>query len=118
MGFNMYITCSLDICKDTGKHYYYKGSEKVYDAPPDVPEEHREFVRLKGRFFSIYTTFVTDEMSTSVENFLDKYPSWSDIVEASDIEEDLFWNEDYHDRFYAALKWFSERSCYIISWYL
>jgi hypothetical protein len=117
MGFAMYITCSLDICKDTGKPFYLRGSDIVYDVPV-VPEEHRDFIKMKGRFFSIYTTFVTDETSTSVANFVDKYPAWSDIVEARDIEDDSdFWNEGDHERFYAALKWFSESSCYVISWY-
>lgn len=73
---------------------------------------------MNGGLFKIYTSFVTDELDTSVENFVDKYPEWSDIVETSDFEEYCdFWNEDMHDEFYDALKWFSDhKSCYMISW--
>ena len=73
---------------------------------------------MRGHLFGIYTRFVTDETSTSVENFVDKYPEWSDIVEDGGYEEYRnFWNEDKHDRFYAALKWFAAQDiCYMISW--
>jgi hypothetical protein len=117
MGFDIYIHLSLQICKDTGRYFYYKGGDKIYDMPYTVPEEYREFVSMKGSIFRIYTSLVTDEVSTSVENFVDKYPNWSDIIEDSNFEKSLFWNEDKHNRFYAALKWFMEQgSCYNISW--
>jgi hypothetical protein len=118
MGFDIHIHCTLSICKDTGRHFYYGESQKVYDMPAVVPKEHRVFVNMKGSFFQIYANFVTDEMSTSVENFADKYPEWSDIVENSDVSEYAnYWNEDTHDRFYAALKWFADQEiCYMISW--
>ena len=113
MDFHIYINCSFNICKDTGRLFYYDGLHKIYDIPPVIPKEHREFVNMNGEIFRIYTGLVTDEMSTSVENFVDKYPDWSDIVEYSNS-----WSEDMHNRFYAALKWFSEQTiCYMISWY-
>jgi hypothetical protein len=114
MGFHIYISCTLDICKDTGRHFYYKGFEKVYDMPPLVPKEYREFVNMKGKVFRDYVNLVTDEMSTSACNFLDKYPDWSDIVENSEHSE--AWNETEHDRFYTALQWFSDQGNYTISW--
>jgi hypothetical protein len=119
MGFDIYITCSFRISSETGRLFYYGNKcQKVYDMPPIVPEEHREFVKMRGHIFGIYTRLVTDEMSTSVANFVDKYPEWSDIVEDGDYDEYMkFWNEDRHDRFYAALKWFAEQEiCYMISW--
>ena len=118
MGFDIYIHCSVSICKETGKHFYYGASKKIYDMPAVIPEEHREFVSMKGCVFQVYANFVTDESSTSVENFVDKYPEWCDIVENSDVSEYVnYWNEDAHDRFYAALKWFSDQEiCYMISW--
>ena len=87
--------------------------------PPVVPEEYRQFVKFSGDYLTIYTGFVTDEMDTSVENFVDKYPEWSDIVEGNYFEEYLdVWNEDMHDKLYAALKWFSQqRISYKISWF-
>jgi hypothetical protein len=53
-----------------------------------------------------------------VENFVDKYPAWSDIVEDGGFEMCCHgWNEAKHDTFYAALKWFSEQAIwYTISW--
>jgi hypothetical protein len=118
MGFHIYITCIMEICKDTGRHFYYGDFKKIYSLPPVVPEEYRKYVKMNGGLFKIYTSFVTDELDTSVENFVDKYPEWSDIVETSDFEEYCdFWNEDMHDEFYDALKWFSDhKSCYMISW--
>lgn len=120
MGFDIYITCTFRICEKTGRLFYYGlQSEKVYDViPAIVPQEHREFVKMRGHIFGIYTRFVTDETSTSVENFVDKYPEWSDIEEDGEYEEYAsFWNEDMHDRFYAALKWFAGQTiCYMISW--
>jgi len=118
MGFHIYITCILEICKDTGRHFYHGGFQQNYDMPQIIPEEYREFVKMSGDIFKIYTAFVTDEMSTSVDNFLDKYPEWSDILEEYDSEKyGDSWNEDTHNKFYAALKWFSEQKiCYMISW--
>jgi hypothetical protein len=122
MGFDIHIYCSFSICKETGKLFYYggpSGLQKIYDISNIViPEEHREFVRMRGHLFGIYTRFITDEMSTSVTNFVDKYPEWSDIMESSDFEECAsHWNEDMHDRFYAALKWFADQQmCYMICW--
>jgi hypothetical protein len=116
MGFSIYIYCQLDICKDTGRHFYYKGFEKIYDMPKAVPEEYREYVNMKGRVFRIYTELITDETSTTVVNFLDKYPDFSDVLDNSDFDPNS-WNAYEHCRFYDALKWFSEQDiCYIISW--
>ena len=114
----MYIHCTTHICQETGRHYYYGGHQKVYGMPPDVPEEYRDFVKVSGDLFEIYARFVTDESSTSVENFVDKYPAWSDIIEDGGFETCCHgWNETKHDQFYAALKWFSDQAIwYTISW--
>jgi hypothetical protein len=117
MGFDIYIHCNLQICKNTGRYFYYKGFEKIYDIPQIIPETHREFINMRGRVFRIYTSLITDDVNTSVEDFLDKYPSWSDIIEHSDFEKNMLWDEDKHNKFYAALTWFVEQgSCYTISW--
>lgn len=120
MGFDIYISCSFRICEETGRLFYFgRHNEKVYDIPPPiVPKEHRDFVKMRGYLFWIYTRLVTDEVTTSVENFVDKYPEWSDIIEDADYKEHCdSWSEEMHDRFYAALKWFSKQDiCYMISW--
>jgi len=119
MGFNIQINCTLEICPDTGKHFYYNRFEKIYDMPQVIPEQYRKYVSMKGKHFRIYTNLITDDIVTSVENFVDKYPKWSDIVEDPDYNEDSkIWNEDKHDQFYDALKWFSKQNiCYMISWF-
>jgi len=114
MGFDIYIHCIVNICKNTGRHFYY-GSAQEEIVPKPIPEEHREFVQMRGKIYRIYTQLVTDESCTSVANFVDKFPEWSDIVVDSDF--DSSWTEGMHDRFYNALKWFSEQEiCYMISW--
>ena len=70
MGFHLSITCNLEISKENGMHFYYRDSQKIYGMPPDIPEEHREYVRMRGNLFRIYAEFVTDETSTSVEHGL------------------------------------------------
>jgi len=117
MVFYIYITCTLEICKDTGKHFYYTDFQKIYDMPPVIPEEYREYVKMTGEIFQIYTSFITDYNNTSVENFVDKFPEWSDILENSHFHKDSdIWNEHKHNKFYNALKWFSDKRCYMICW--
>ena len=118
MGFHMYITCTLEICKDTGRHFYHGGFQKLYGIPPVIPEMHREYVKMSGDVYKLYTSLITDEMSTSVENFVDKFPEWSDIIDTCEFEEEFgFWTEEMHNKFYASLQWFAEQNVpYMISW--
>ena len=112
MGFYMYITCTLEICKDSGKHFYYKGTKKIYAMPEVIPEEYRDYVNLKGSVYEIYASLVTDDVSTSVTNFVQKFPNWSDIKDRTE-----YWTEEAHDKFRNALLWFSaQETCYTISW--
>jgi len=116
MVFHMYITCTFEICKETGRHFYYSGYQKIYDLPDVVPEAHREFVKMSDDALEYYVRLVTDENSTSVDNFLDKFPDWSSIVEDGSAFSES-WDETTHDRFREALVWFSEQKiCYMISW--
>jgi hypothetical protein len=111
----MYITCTLDICKNSGKHFYYKGAKKIYDMPEVIPEMYRAYANLRGRIYEIYARLVTDDESTSITNFVDKFPDWSDIKDCNESNES--WTEEDHDKFHAALSWFSaQETCYTISW--
>ena len=118
MGFHMYITCTMEICKETGRHYYYGKSQKIYDTPQVIPEMYREFVSMSGKIFRIYARLVTDERDTSVTHFVDTFPDWSDIVADDDFEKyGDTWDEDKHDKLRNGLKWFSEQDvCYMICW--
>jgi hypothetical protein len=120
MVFHMYITCTLEICEETGKHFYYGGFQKLYGIPSTIPEEHRKYVNITGDIFNIYAMFVTDETSTSLENFVDKFPEWSDIIDTCDFEKDFgFWTEEMHNKFYESLKWIAQQNVsYTISWTL
>ena len=119
MPFQLQITCSLELCKYTGRHYFNTDSGKIYDMPPPVPEIYRSFVKINGDHFKIYTELVTDELSTSVTNFLDKYPEWSDIVEDDDFADHAtLWTENDHTCFHEALQWFHyQKIGYTISWF-
>jgi hypothetical protein len=61
---------------------------------------------------------VTDEYSTSVENFLDKFPEWSEILEDTEYEEyEDIWNEEDHNLFKDALDWLARQAIgFIVSW--
>ena len=89
MGFDLYISCSIRVCHETGKLFFYRNDlTKDYTIPAIVvPEEYRRFIKQRGYHLRLYTSRVTDDLSTSVENFLDKFPDWSDIWEDDDYEK-------------------------------
>ena len=119
MVFQLRISCSIDICKATGKHYFDTDTEKIYSMPQPVPEIHRDFVNIYGDHFKIYASLVTDETQTSVANFLDKYPDWSELLAADDFTDYVeLWTENDHNRFRSALQWFNtQKIAYTISWF-
>jgi hypothetical protein len=54
-------------------------------------------------------------LSTSVENFLDKFPDWSDILEDDDYED--IWEESDHNSFKDALTWLAKQEFgFTVSW--
>lgn len=126
MGFLLIISCTFNICSETGKPYYLDSVggkvEKVYGIPDiTVPKEFRPFLRQFGKFFHAYTTSrIADEYShiteMSVLAFLDQYPSWNDVLIDPHYDgED--WTKKDHDQFKKALQWFSEQSVgYTVSW--
>jgi len=102
MGFDLYISCRINVCNETGKPFFYTDQYiKNYSIPTIlVPEEYRRFLKQRGHHLGLYTSKVTDEYSTSVENFLDKFPEWSEILEDADYEEyEDIWKEEDHDLF-------------------
>jgi len=118
MGFYMYITCPLEICNETGRHYYYAGLQKVYTMPPDVPEPYRSYVKMKGKIYRIYAQLVSDDMSICVEDFAGNFPEWSEVVDCHDYEGcSESWSLEKHDDFRSALKWFATQdTSYMVSW--
>ena len=120
MGFDLYISCSIRVCHETGKLFFYRNDlTKDYTIPTIVvPEEHRRFIKQRGHYLRLYTLRVTDELSTSVENFLDKYPDWSEILEDEDYENyEDFWEESDHNSFKDALTWLAKQEiAFTVSW--
>jgi hypothetical protein len=120
MGFDLYISCRINVCNETGKLFFYTDQYiKNYSIPEIlVPEEYRRFLKQRGHHLGLYTSKVTDEYSTSVENFLDKFPEWSEIVEDADYEEyEDIWKEEDHDLFKNALDWLARQQIgFIVSW--
>lgn len=120
MGFDLYISCSIRVCHETGKLFFYRNDfTKDYTIPAIVvPEEYRRFLKQRGHYLRMYTSRVTDEFSTSVENFLDKFPDWSEILEDEDYEEySEFWKESEHNLFKETLAWLAKQEIgFIVSW--
>ncbi len=120
MGFDLYISCRINVCNETGKLFFYTDQYiKNYSIPAIlVPEEYRRFLKQRGHHLGLYTSKVTDEYSTSVENFLDKFPEWSEISEDADYEEyEDIWKEEDHDLFKNALDWLARQEIgFIVSW--
>jgi hypothetical protein len=120
MGFDLYISCRINVCNETGKLFFYTDQYiKNYSIPTIlVPEEYRRFLKQRGHHLGLYTSKVTDEYSTSVENFLDKFPEWSEILEDADYEEyEDIWKEEDHDLFKNALDWLARQQIgFIVSW--
>jgi hypothetical protein len=117
MGFDLYISCSIRVCHETGKLFFYRNDlTKDYTIPTIVvPEEYRRFIKQRGYHLRLYTSRVTDELSTSVENFLDKFPDWPEILEDEDYQD--FWKESDHNLFKETLAWLAKQEIgFIVSW--
>jgi hypothetical protein len=120
MGFDFYISCTYNLCSETGRPFYWKADfSKGYDIPPVVvPKEFRRFLKQCGHHLGLYTSKICDEYSTGADNFLDKFPEWSDILEGGGYEdfEDV-WKETDHDLFREALEWLvGQPMAFDISW--
>jgi len=120
MGFDLFISVSFPLCPETGLMYdYNEDLTKTYNINNvRVPEYLRRFVKQRGHHLRLYTSRVTDEYSTGADNFLDKFPEWSEIAE--DNEYDDFkdvWTEEDHNLFKETLAWIvNQKVSAIVSW--
>jgi len=120
MGFDLFISVSFPLCPETGLMYdYNEDLTKNYNIPNiRVPEHLRRFLKQRGHHLRLYTSRVTDEYSTGADNFLDKFPEWSEIAE--DDEYGDFkdrWIEEDHNLFKVALAWLvNQKVNAIVSW--
>jgi hypothetical protein len=120
MGFDLFISISFGLCSETGLMFEYNDDlTKNYNIPNiQVPEHFRRFLKQRGHHLHLYTSRVTDEYSTGADNFLDKFPEWSEIAE--DDEYDDFkdvWGEEDHNLFKQALAWLVDQKVNaIVNW--
>ena len=114
MGFDINVNMVLHMCPKTGKPFYYgykketNNYEKIYELPTlVVPETIREYLVGRGHIFHAYTEFFNenDVYDVSVEDFLEHYPSWEEVVEHSSYEDDCCWTDEDHEGFKQLLEW-------------
>jgi len=124
MGFDLTITLHLSIDPKTGLPFVYSinhPTEKDYTMIPyvpseyEVPEEHCPYLRQRGHHFHFYIGSFTDRTSIDVEEFLNEYPKWQDVV-ASMGDTDYGWTEEDHDGFKSALLWLSSKQVFQVEW--
>ena len=113
----MTISCALNMCKDTGRPYFIrKNGETVFDLLliPEVPQEFRRFLQLRGNVFYEYTrSFGQYETIVDAEVFIDGFPSWDEV----EREEGETWTALDHNKFYAAIDWFANADInYLVNW--
>lgn len=118
MGFDFYIQLVLHMDPTSGKPFFYDTKEdgltfRNYQlASIEIPEEHREFLQGRGSIFHAYTREFSynDIFSVKIDELLDEFPDWDEVLESDDCDENReTWTEENHNRFKAALTWFSEQ---------
>jgi hypothetical protein len=126
MGFDMAITCGLNMCTQTGRPFFYGADmEKVFDLSQirEVPPEYRRFMVMKGDVFYEYTrSFGKSENIVDAAAFLDGFPPWEEVELDLDLDRDSTeqWTLLDHDKFHAAICWFANANSadanYLVSW--
>ena len=117
MGFDMIIACSLSLCPESGKPFITcKNGQKNFDLSqiPEVPQEFRRFIQLRGSVFYEYTrSFGPDETIVDIIKFIDRFPPWDEV----ELDGDEVWTSLDHNKFYAAVEWMADSEVnYIVSW--
>lgn len=126
MGFDINVNMVLHMCPKTGKPFYYKFNqekritEKCYELPSIVvPAKMCEYLVGRGHIFQAYTEYFNDrEMyDVSVEDFLEQYPSWDEVLEHSSYDDEYGWIEEDHEGFKRLLEWCTRQGiCFRVSW--
>lgn len=119
MGFDLYIQLKMMMCPETGKPFYYgKNFEKVYEVPEfTIPEPLRKYLVGRGRHFFpyIHPLNARDRMEADLEEFLENYPEWREVVEDEYYDES--WTMEDHDTFADLLEYLHTLPCsFSVSW--
>lgn len=119
MGFDLNISVCFPLCPETGLMFEYNDDlTKTYNINNvRVPEHLRRFLKQRGRHLRLYTRLNYEYFATA-DNFLEKFPEWSEILE--DDEYDDFkdrWTEEDHNLFKETLAWLvGQKVNAIVSW--
>ena len=126
MGFDISIHMVLYMCPETGKPYYLKRNketktiDKVYDRPDiEVPAKMCEYLVERGHIFHAYTGDFNERevYDVSVDEFLEKYPSWEQVMEDPSYSDEGFWIEEDHLGFKQTLEWcLKQEVSFRVSW--
>jgi hypothetical protein len=118
MGFDINIMMVLHMCPGTGKPYYYKYNkekkvvDKIYEYPNlDVPAKMCDYLEGRGSIFHAYTEKFNYEerYNVSVDEFLEAYPDWKDVLHSDHYDNDDYWCEEDHEGFKRLLEWCCEQ---------
>ena len=126
MGFDINIMMELYMCPASGKPYYYgknketRKIEKVYELPNIlVPGKMCEYLVGRGHIFHAYTAHFNEKeiFNVSVEEFLEEFPSWEEVMENEFYSDEGYWLEEDHLGFQRTLEWCSEQEvCFRVCW--
>jgi hypothetical protein len=89
MGFDLNITCTLNVCKETGKPFFLdRNGARRFDLSQigTVPFEYRRFLALRGSVFQEYVQSFGDTLSVNAAEFLERFPTWDELEIAHDSE--------------------------------
>ena len=119
MGFDLWISCSLSVCQETGRHYFLrKNGVKEFDVTqlPVVPEEFRRFLHLRGHVLYEYTrSFPINETTVDAMMFLERFPPWDEVEQ--DDGDSTVWTSLDHTKFFSAIEWFAySEATYLVNW--
>lgn len=106
------------MCPASGKPYYLrwnkelKNYEKIYELHNIiVPEKMCEYLVGRGHHFHAYTGDFNEEerYDVTVEEFLEQYPSWEEVMENHSWDDECGWIEEDHEGFKRLLEWCCEQ---------
>ena len=133
MNFDLHIIIRISIDEKTGMTYLWhtnNGSlEKKKYEPSEhiIPEMYRKYILLRGSHFYAYVKkFSHDCLNTDVDEFLEKFPTWSEVqkeikksMNGDDINNnsETKWTRKDHDGFKIALEWMATHfGVFGVSW--
>lgn len=126
MGFDINVMMTMYTCPESGKPYYLKWSkeaknyEKRYDLPDIiVPEKMCKYLVGRGHHFHAYTSHFNEleRYDVTVEEFLEQYPSWDELVDDPSYEDECGWFEEDHEGFKRVLEWCTQQCVsFRVSW--